>query len=314
MSNGFQTQVNTQPAPAVAGDFASTNPRASVLAGPGGLVAGVGGVTVGRFAWSYPPTDADGAPAVVLNTGAGAPTGFVHRRQQALITQYLADASNVIAQGFALDLMASGDFWVKNDGSSIAEIGMKAYADLATGKVTFAATGSPATGASVTASIAASTGSFTGTIVDDVMTITAVGSGTVVVGGQITGTGVATGTQVTSQVSGTPGGVGVYLVNIGDQNVASTTLSETYGTMTVTAVDSGALAVGDSLSGSGVTAGTYITALGTGSGGTGTYIVNKNTVVGSTTITAASNVETKYIAQSVGQAGELVKISSTALG
>ena len=44
---GFQKQVNLTPAPAVAGDYASANPHVSVLAGPGGLVAGVGGVTVG---------------------------------------------------------------------------------------------------------------------------------------------------------------------------------------------------------------------------------------------------------------------------
>jgi hypothetical protein len=36
---GFQTVVNTQPAPAVEGDFCNTNPRFSVDAGPGGLQA-----------------------------------------------------------------------------------------------------------------------------------------------------------------------------------------------------------------------------------------------------------------------------------
>ena len=52
--SGFQKQVNLTPAPAVAGDFASTNPRASVPAGPGGLVAGLTGVIVGQFAWVDP--------------------------------------------------------------------------------------------------------------------------------------------------------------------------------------------------------------------------------------------------------------------
>ena len=46
----FQSVVNVQPAPAIAGDFASANPRWNVLAGPGVLVCGAAGVTVGRFA------------------------------------------------------------------------------------------------------------------------------------------------------------------------------------------------------------------------------------------------------------------------
>ena len=48
---GFQTTVNLQQAPAVAGDFATANPRASFPAGEGQYVAGASGVTVGRFAW-----------------------------------------------------------------------------------------------------------------------------------------------------------------------------------------------------------------------------------------------------------------------
>ena len=40
MANGFQASVGTQPAPAVAGDFADHNPRVSAMAGPGGFVAG----------------------------------------------------------------------------------------------------------------------------------------------------------------------------------------------------------------------------------------------------------------------------------
>ena len=56
-------------------------------------------------------------------------------------------------------------------------------------------------------------------------------------------------------------------------------------TMTVTAVGSGTIAVGQVITGTGVTAGTVITALGTGSGGTGTYTVSVSQTVASTTIT-----------------------------
>lgn len=57
-------------------------------------------------------------------------------------------------------------------------------------------------------------------------------------------------------------------------------------TMTVSAVVSGTLAVGQVIAGSGVTAATTITALGTGTGGTGTYTVSTTQTVASTSITA----------------------------
>ena len=57
------------------------------------------------------------------------------------------------------------------------------------------------------------------------------------------------------------------------------------GTLTVTAALNGVqIQVGMFVNGSGVTAGTYITAFGTGTGGTGTYLVNVSQTVSSTTI------------------------------
>lgn len=315
----FQSQVYTQPAPGVEGDFCSSNPRFTVDAGPGGLVAGALGVLVGRFAWTVPPQDVDGTNQIANNFGAGPVTGFVHREQQGLITVYLQDASLLVPVGFPVVLHSGGDFWVKNRGAGEALVGQKAYASFVDGGVSFAATGSPSTGGSATGSIAASTFSVTGSITDSLLTVTAVGSGTVVPGGTISGTGVASGTQVTSQV--TPllpgeatGGIGRYEVSIPEQTVASTTVSGTYGTFTAASALSGAFAIGDSLTGTGISTLTQITAFGTGTGGLGTYIVNNNTVVSSTTITAAGNVETKWIAMSTGLPNELVKISSQPLG
>jgi hypothetical protein len=57
-------------------------------------------------------------------------------------------------------------------------------------------------------------------------------------------------------------------------------------TLTVTAVGSGVPYIGAVISGSGVTAGTTITAFGTGTGGTGTYTVSVSQTVASTTITS----------------------------
>jgi hypothetical protein len=56
-------------------------------------------------------------------------------------------------------------------------------------------------------------------------------------------------------------------------------------TLTVTAVSTGTLIVGQTISGTGVTSGTTITALGTGTGGTGTYTVSVSQTVSSTTLT-----------------------------
>lgn len=76
---------------------------------------------------------------------------------------------------------------------------------------------------SVTASIAANTNGNANT---GLMTVTAVGSGTIIPGMGLAGTGVLAGSIVLSQVSGTTGGVGVYLVNR-SQTVASTTITGT---------------------------------------------------------------------------------------
>lgn len=61
-------------------------------------------------------------------------------------------------------------------------------------------------------------------------------------------------------------------------------------TLTVTAVTRGVLGVGQTISGTGVTSGTTITALGTGTGGTGTYTVSASQAVASTAITGIAAV------------------------
>ena len=146
---GFQQQVYVQPSPAVEGDFASANPRASVLAGPGSLVAGPDGVTVGRFAWATTNGEENISSGevdfynLVSNSGAGAPSGFVHREQQALITQWLAAATRLIPAGLAVTLHSAGDFWARNGGSAASVVGEKAFADLADGTVVPGAAGDP---------------------------------------------------------------------------------------------------------------------------------------------------------------------------
>jgi hypothetical protein len=147
--------------------------------------------------------------------------------------------------------------------------------------------GAPAT-ASVTGRIDSGTSvaTFTGSISSTTLTVTAVASGTLAVGQLISGTGVTSGTTITGLGTGS-GSTGTYTVST-SQTVASTTItSNVAGTvLTVTAVSSGTLAVGAVLSGTGVTSNTTITALGTGTGGVGTYVVNKSQLTASTSISA----------------------------
>jgi len=62
-------------------------------------------------------------------------------------------------------------------------------------------------------------------------------------------------------------------------------------TMTVSAVTAGALRVGQTVTGQSVAAGTVITALGTATGGTGTYTVNVSQKVGGTEIMATAGAQ-----------------------
>lgn len=311
-----QKQVQNQEAQGVQGDRASQNPIATFDAGPGGLVSD-GTVIVGNFAWVIPPTDPNGTDQIATcgNAGDGNAAGFVYNDLQALDTIFLSDAGLIIPQGLPVALATQGDFWVINSGTTEAQVGQKAYANFGSGTVSFAATGTPTAAASATGStITPENFSVTGSIAEDILTVTAVGSGTVYPGSTISGTGITTGTKIASQLTGTTGGVGTYLLTVSQQQaVASTTVSGTYGLLTIgTLTTTATFAVGQTLTVSGsVVAGTHITANVSGSGGSGgTMVVDNNTNVGSQTIASAANVETKWYAASAGIAGALIKITS----
>jgi hypothetical protein len=315
----FPNQVNYTEAPAVAGDFCAANPWFSAPSGQGAFTSG-SALYVGRFAWSDP------TGSILNSTGSGPVTGFVHRNQQGIITTFLNEYTMQILPGIECSAMSGGDFWMVNNGTLVTTIGMKAYANYATGLVAFAPTGNPPAAGSVTGAIApVSAISVTGSIAPGsavigtsaptgVLTVTAVGSGTVVPGGILSGTGVQANTQIIAQLTGTTGGIGTYSVNI-PQTVASTTITEAVGVLTVSAVASGAVGVGDALTGANVTAGTVVVGLGTGTGGTGTYYVTPSQTAASATITAAGYIETKWVCMDTGRAvGELVRASSQPLG
>jgi collagen type VII alpha len=153
------------------------------------------------------------------------------------------------------------------------------------------------TGGVGTYTISPGPASFTASIADTTLTVTAVASGTINTFMTISGTGVTAGTRITALDEGT-GGAGTYTINI-SQTLASrsmtgmpsisasftATISGT--TLTVSAITSGSIAEQMTISGSGVTAGTKIIELGTGAGGgvggTGTYTIDISQTVVSTT-------------------------------
>lgn len=142
----------------------------------------------------------------------------------------------------------------------------------------------PSGGTSTTSTIAEETSTFTASIAGNVMYVTSVPSVSLVPGGIVTGTGVVAGTQIENQLNGTAGGIGTYAVSQ-TQTVASASLTSTWGLLTIGGTVGGqSYGVGQTISGTGVTSGTQITALGTGTGGAGTYIVSPEQTVASTAI------------------------------
>lgn len=188
---------------------------------------------------------------------------------KALTGTLLVDVDGFVRTANALDLSGATSF---SAAAALIETGLNAV---------------PPQAATVTGAIAAATAAVTASIAGYVMYVTGVTSGTLVAGAVVSGAGVAAGTAITNQLSGTTGGIGEYAVSI-EQVVPSEAISASYGTLTVTAIASGTLSVGQTLAGTGVTAGTRITQLGTGSGLAGTYFVNLTQTAASGTVTASA--------------------------
>ena len=136
---------------------------------------------------------------------------------------------------------------------------------------------------------------FTGFVSGTVLTVTGVSTGTITAGQSLLGLGVARETVITSLGTGT-GGAGTYNINLSQTLTPRALNSSVVGaqvtgsisatTLTVTAVASGVISVGHTIQGVGITAGTIVTAILTGTGGIGTYTVNVSQTVGSETMYA----------------------------
>ncbi len=305
----FQTFVNLYNPLGVEGDYASANPRVTALTvgfdangnQTSGLIAGANGVIIGNFAW----VEADGRTVNSYATGAVAPTGYVHRDQQGLLTQYLQAAGTLIPPGFPVTLMVEGDFLDLIAGGVAAVPGSACYASYANGSLYI---GSAPTGASATGSIGAT---FTATGTGTSLAVTAV-TGLISIGDTISGTGVPAGTTIVAQVSGTTGGAGTYTTSVATTASAATVTS--FGiVLDVTAVASGTLAVGDAITGTGVPSGATIASQVSGAtGGVGVYTLDipATAYAASTTLTVVGGILTSFVAKTAANVGSLVQIST----
>jgi hypothetical protein len=137
--------------------------------------------------------------------------------------------------------------------------------------------------ATTTGSITPGSAVFTGSIGSGLMDVTAVSSGSIAIGGVLTGDGYVG--HVVAQTSGAPGGVGIYTVWLTSAVVpAGTALSETYGILTVAAAGSGSVRAGQEVTGSGVAPNTAIQAKASG-GGNNTWLVDLTQTVASSAMT-----------------------------
>jgi hypothetical protein len=136
---------------------------------------------------------------------------------------------------------------------------------------------------------------FTGAVSGTTLTVTSVNSGTLAVGQHFFAVGALQETVITALGTGT-GGTGTYTLGLSQTIASSQMYTSSPGavvtgaiagtTLTVSAVTSGTLFVGQTIQGTGVTTQTIITALGTGTGGIGTYTVNNSQTVLSLTLYA----------------------------
>ena len=319
----FQTRVNVYNPNGVEGDFASANPRGTALTpgfdangNPiGAFIAGPNGVNVGQFAW----VAADGITVNNYAPAAVKPTGYVHRDQQGLATQYLQAATMLIPPGFPVTLMVEGDFLDLIAGGSASVYGSACYANYADGTLYI---GSAPAGASVTATIGSTnTGSLGSTNTASLgatftasagspsteLVVTSV-TGLISIGDTLSGTGITAGTTVVSQLSGTPGGAGTYVLSAANTCSAATVTS--FGDVIDVTATTGLISLGDTVSGgAGFPVGATIQTQISGTpGGVGVY---KLTAGGTQYVASATGVTTFGDVLSLSAVSTYVSVGDT---
>jgi hypothetical protein len=246
---------------------------------------------------------ADGSVANSLQTGAaytasigGVVTGAI--------------GASFTATGSSTNLTTSAQTGYLSVGDIVAGVGIP----LGTTIVSQTSGTTGAAGVYVT-SVATTAAAAACTSTSKVLVVSAVTSGTVRPTDGVTGGTIIANTVVTAQLTGTTGGVGNYSLSGAAQSSASGAVTALSSVLTVTAITSGVLAVGQLIAGAGITANSIITGLLTGAGGTGTYTLSQtSTVVSEAMTTVAGVLSTRWRFMSAAAVGELAKISTVLLG
>jgi len=322
---GFQTHVNLYPAPGRVGARASQNPIKTVVAGQAGLVAGVQGAMVGKFAWnSYPVA---GGPGQVNNFSPAAPAvpaGFIMNEQQALITTWLGIAGLQVPAGYPITEVNSADTWANNQYAD-AYIDQKVFANLFSGDILGAAAGSFPTNEVGSAAVIASA---TIAANSNSLNIITLSSGNVQVGDQVFGLNIAGNVFIESfgTFNGSVGTVFLTQYAVVTQTTVPLTTQAPYGvgggvvaatgtsgssTVTISSVTNGQVAVGQLVQATGFAVGTYVESFGTFNGTSGTVVLSNNAtaaVSGMTSMNLSAFIETPWSILSAANVGDIVKI------
>lgn len=135
----FQKSVNVYSGVGQAGQPASNSPIIAAAGGPGAFQAGSSGLVMARFAWRNASN-----PLLLDNTGTGKPIGFIYNNANATIG-YLQGNSMTIPAGREASPVVGGDFWAIS--TTVATVGQKVFAVLATGLLATGAAGATISGA-----------------------------------------------------------------------------------------------------------------------------------------------------------------------
>jgi hypothetical protein len=237
LPNGFQNIIANQPGVGRPGDFAGAQLRSVVPGVRGQLIAAPAPNQpyIGQFAW------VDQLTGLVYGNFQGTRSskiGFTHNDTQAVIVPFLASNETYFEANLPVTLFEKGSFWANFPAG--ATVGQSVFANYAGGSVYAAASGTSTQVASVTAAIAANTG---------IMTVSAVGSGSLAAYNFLTGAnittapGVTSGLIITSQLTGTVGNTGTYQTNYtGSTAIASGTVLANNAVQTSYLVDTPAYA------------------------------------------------------------------------
>ena len=162
---------------------------------------------------------------------------------------------------------------------------------------------------------------ITGSIVGKVLTVTAATSGAVALGQTLKGIGInGVATKIVEFLTGAGGNVneaGTYRLNLDSTTPAPAFTASISGTtLNVTAIATGYLGAGATITGTGIPAGTIITSVISASGGVGTYTISTSLSLGSRAMTATVTPIpiTLYYQKPLGIDSAFVRVNTTSNG